>query len=43
MIATKTKVMIPTRLEWLSLLAMIGIFGFLAQVTGIAASVFSHT
>ncbi|KIM44307.1 hypothetical protein M413DRAFT_443317 [Hebeloma cylindrosporum] len=32
MIATKTKPIIPTRIEWLSLLAMIGIFGFLAQI-----------
>jgi drug/metabolite transporter (DMT)-like permease len=32
MIVTKTPVIIPTRLEWLTLLAMIGIFGFIAQV-----------
>jgi hypothetical protein len=32
MIVTKTPFIIPTRLEWLALLAMIGIFGFIAQV-----------
>jgi len=29
-----TKIIIPTRIEWLSLLAVVGIFGFLAQVKG---------
>ncbi|KAJ7576929.1 drug/metabolite transporter superfamily [Mycena floridula] len=32
MVATKTPFVIPTRLLWLSLLALIGIFGFLAQI-----------
>jgi len=35
-----TKIVIPTRLEWLSLLAVIGIFGFLAQVKGFAVKHF---
>jgi drug/metabolite transporter (DMT)-like permease len=32
MVVTKTEFFIPTRLDWLALLAMIGIFGFLAQI-----------
>ncbi|KIM44306.1 hypothetical protein M413DRAFT_378913 [Hebeloma cylindrosporum] len=32
MIVTKTPFIIPTRLEWLALLALIGVFGFVAQV-----------
>lgn len=32
MIITKTPIVIPNRLEWLALLAMIGLFGFFAQV-----------
>ncbi|KAF8151747.1 drug/metabolite transporter superfamily [Crassisporium funariophilum] len=32
MIATKTELVIPTRLDWLALLLMIGIFGFIAQL-----------
>jgi len=35
-----TKIVIPTRLEWLSLLAVIGILGFLAQVNGFEANHF---
>ncbi|KAJ3565515.1 hypothetical protein NP233_g7579 [Leucocoprinus birnbaumii] len=31
MIATKTPFILPTRLEWLAMLTMIGIFGFFAQ------------
>ena len=38
MIVTKTPVIIPTRLEWLALLAMIGIFGFIAQVRVVISS-----
>ena len=32
---TKTDVFIPTRLDWMAMLIMIGIFGFIAQVSGI--------
>lgn len=32
MIVTKTPLVVPTRLEWLGMLFMIGIFGFFAQV-----------
>ncbi|KAH9475214.1 putative transport protein [Psilocybe cubensis] len=32
MIVTKTPVVIPTQIEWLSLLFMIGVFGFAAQI-----------
>ncbi|KAF8647966.1 hypothetical protein AX16_006428 [Volvariella volvacea WC 439] len=32
MIATKTPLVIPTQLDWLGMLFMIGIFGFVAQV-----------
>ena len=32
MIATKTSVVVPTRIDWLAMLFMIGIFGFVAQV-----------
>ena len=32
MVVTKTPFIIPPRLEWLALLVMIGIFGFIAQV-----------
>ncbi|KAF8881635.1 hypothetical protein BD779DRAFT_1675385 [Infundibulicybe gibba] len=32
MIATKSPFVIPTRLDWLGLLALIGFFGFIAQV-----------
>jgi len=32
MIAMKTPVIVPTRIDWLALLFMIGIFGFVAQV-----------
>jgi len=32
MIVTKTTVVVPTRIDWLALLLMIGIFGFVAQV-----------
>jgi len=32
MIATKTPVVIPTRIDWLALLLLIGIFGFVAQI-----------
>ena len=32
MIATKTPVVVPTRIDWLSMLLMIGLFGFVAQV-----------
>jgi hypothetical protein len=32
MVVTKTEIIVPTRLGWLALLAMIGIFGFFAQV-----------
>jgi hypothetical protein len=32
MIITKTPFIVPTRLEWLGMLVMIGIFGFFAQV-----------
>jgi hypothetical protein len=38
MLVTKTPVIIPTRLEWLTLLAMIGIFGFIAQVRVVTSS-----
>lgn len=38
MIVTKTPVIIPTRLDWLALLAMIGIFGFIAQVRVVISS-----
>jgi hypothetical protein len=37
MIVTKTPFIIPTRLEWLVLLA-IGTFGFVAQVRPVVAS-----
>jgi len=40
MLINNTKIIIPTRLEWLSLLAVIGIFGFLAQVKGFEADHF---
>lgn len=32
MIVTKTELVIPTRIDWLALLLMIGTFGFTAQV-----------
>jgi len=32
MIMTKTPVIIPTRIDWLALLLLIGIFGFIAQL-----------
>jgi len=32
MIGTKTPVVIPTRIDWLAMLLMIGVFGFVAQV-----------
>lgn len=32
MLVTKTHFIIPTRLEWVALFAMIGLFGFFAQV-----------
>jgi hypothetical protein len=32
MIATKTPVVVPTRIDWLALLFLIGMFGFTAQV-----------
>ncbi|KAF9446668.1 hypothetical protein P691DRAFT_732796 [Macrolepiota fuliginosa MF-IS2] len=32
MIVTKTPFIVPTRLDWLAILVMIGIFGFIAQV-----------
>ncbi|KAF8174539.1 drug/metabolite transporter superfamily, partial [Pholiota molesta] len=32
MIITKTPIVVPNRLEWLTLLAMIGLFGFFAQI-----------
>ena len=35
MIITRTKIVVPTQLEWLVLLVMIGVFSFLAQVTGL--------
>lgn len=34
---TKTAFIVPTRLDWLALLAMIGVFGFIAQVRRSAA------
>jgi len=43
MIITKTKFIIPTRPEWLVLLAMIGIFSFLGQVMGISVSIILGT
>jgi len=32
MIATKTSVVVPTRIDWIVLLFMVGIFGFVAQI-----------
>ena len=39
MIVTKTPFIIPTRFEWLALLALIGIFGFIAQVRPVVSFV----
>lgn len=33
MIINHDKVIIPTRIEWLALLFLVGIFGFIAQVS----------
>lgn len=41
MAITREPVVIPTRLEWLALLLMIGIFGFLAQVGTFLCDFFS--
>jgi len=35
---TKTAFIVPTRLDWLALLATIGVFGFIAQVRRSAAN-----
>jgi len=43
MMINNTKIIIPTRLEWLLLLSGIGIFGFLGQVTGFHLRFFWYT
>lgn len=37
MLVTKEHFVVPTRPEWLAMLAMIGIFGFIAQVRALSS------
>jgi hypothetical protein len=37
MIVTGEKFILPTKVEWLAMFLMIGLFGFFAQASGVAS------